>query len=54
MFFLAQSKVSNFELKSPTNMTLSEKLLVVSNSLNFEFPFGQLMVAKIKFWLLQR
>ena len=29
MFFLAQAKASNFELKSPTNMTLSERLLMV-------------------------
>ena len=27
VFFLAQPKDSNFELKSPTNMTLSDKLL---------------------------
>ena len=41
MFFLAQPKASNLELKSPTNMTLSERLLIVSNSLGFGFPFGQ-------------
>ena len=28
MFFLAQPKGSSFELKSPTNMTLSAKLLM--------------------------
>ena len=28
MFFLAQPKASNFELKLPTNMTLSERLLM--------------------------
>ena len=36
--FLAQQKASNFELKSPTNTTLSERLLIVSK---FGFPFGQ-------------
>ena len=41
MFFLAQPKASNFELKSLTNMTLPERLLIVSNSLKFGFPFGQ-------------
>ena len=41
MFFLAQPKASNFELKLPTNMTLSERLLMVSKSLRFGFPFGQ-------------
>ena len=41
LFFLAQPKASNFELKLPTNMTLSERLLIVSNSLKFGFPFGQ-------------
>ena len=41
MFFLAQPKASNFELKSPTNMTLSERLLMVSKSLRLGFPFGQ-------------
>ena len=30
MFFLAQPKASNFELKSSTNITLSERLLMVS------------------------
>ena len=29
MFFLAQPKDYNFELKSLTNMTLSDKLLMV-------------------------
>ena len=28
MFFLAQPKDSDFELKSPTNMTLSDRLLM--------------------------
>ena len=32
---------SNFELKSPTNMTLSERLLMVWKSEKFGFPFGQ-------------
>ena len=41
MFFLAQPKAPNFELKSPTNMTLSEGLLMVSKTLRFGFPFGQ-------------
>ena len=41
MFFLAEPKASNFELKSSTNMTLSERLLMVSKSLRFGFPFGQ-------------
>ena len=54
MFFLAQPKASNFELKSPSNMTLSERLLMVSKSLRFGFPFGQEMVAKIRFWVLER
>ena len=38
MFFLAQPKASNFELKSPTNMTLSERLLMVLKSLRLGFP----------------
>ena len=41
MFFLAQPKASNLALKSPTNMTLSERLLMVLNSLGFGFLFGQ-------------
>ena len=41
LFFFAQPKASNFELKSPTNMTMSESLLIVSDSLKFGFPFGQ-------------
>ena len=41
LFFFAQPKASNFELKLPTDMTLSERLLIVSNSLKFGFPFGQ-------------
>ena len=41
MFFLAQPKASNFELKSPTNTTLSERLLMVSISLRVGFPYGQ-------------
>ena len=36
MFFLAQPKVSNLELKSLTNMILSERLLMVSNSLGWD------------------
>ena len=40
MFFLAQPKASNFELKSLINMTLSERLLMVK-SLRLGFPFGQ-------------
>ena len=39
MFFLAQPKTSDLELKSPINMTLSERLLMVSNSLGFGFPY---------------
>ena len=35
LFFLAQPKASNLKLKSPTSMTLSERLLIVSNSLRF-------------------
>ena len=35
LFFLAQSKASNFKLKSLTNMTLSERLLIVSSRLKF-------------------
>ena len=41
LFFLAQLKASNFELKLPTNMTLSERSLIVSNSLKSGFLFGQ-------------
>ena len=41
MFFLAQPKGSSFELKSPTSMTLSDKLLVVWNSVRLGFPFVQ-------------
>ena len=41
MFFLAQPKASNLELKLPTNMTLSKRLLMVSNGLGFGFLFGQ-------------
>ena len=48
MFFLAQPKASNLELE------LSERLLIVPNSLKFRFPFGQQMVAKMRFWLLER
>ena len=54
LFFLAQPKASNLELKCPTNMTLSERLLMVSNSLRFGFPVGQQIVAKMRFWLLER
>ena len=38
MFFLAQPKASNFELKSPTNMTLSGRSLMISKSLRLGFP----------------
>ena len=41
MFFLAQPKASNLESKSPTDMTLSERLLMVSNSQGFRFSFGK-------------
>ena len=41
MFFLSQPKDSDFELKSPTNMTLSDKLLMVRKSERLGFPFGQ-------------
>ena len=41
LFFLAQPKASNVELRSPTNMTFLERLLMVSNNLRFGFPFGQ-------------
>ena len=34
-------KTCNFELKSPLNMTLSERLLIASNNLKFGFPFEQ-------------
>ena len=37
----ATAKDSSFELKSPTNMTLSERLLMVWKSERFGFPFGQ-------------
>ena len=39
--FLAQPKVSNFELKSPTNMTLLDRLLMVWKSERLGFPFVQ-------------
>ena len=39
-FFLAQPKACSFELKSPTNMTLSEKLLMVSKSLSIRAVNG--------------
>ena len=39
MFFFEQPKNSNFELKSPTNMTLSDRLVWKSERLGF--PFGQ-------------
>ena len=39
--FWAHSKDSNVELKSPTNMTLSERLLMVWKSEELGFPFGQ-------------
>ena len=38
MFFLAQPKASSLELKSPTNMTLSERFLMVWKSLRLGFP----------------
>ena len=41
MFFLAQPKASNSELKSPINMTLSARLLMVSKNLRLGFLFGQ-------------
>ena len=41
MFFLAQPKDSNFELKSSTNMTLSDKLLMVWKSERLGSSFGQ-------------
>ena len=53
MFFLAQPKYSNFELKSPTNMTLSDRLLMVWKSERLGFPFGHQMVAKLRFWLFE-
>ena len=40
-FFLAQPKDSNFVLKSPTNMTLSDRLLMVWKSERLGFPFGK-------------
>ena len=54
MFSLAQPKASNVELKSPTNIIVSERLLVVSNRSGFGFPVGQQMVANMRFWLLER
>ena len=41
MFFVAQRKDSNFDLKSLTNMTLSERLLMAGKSEMLGFPFGQ-------------
>ena len=41
MFFLAQPKDSNLELTSPTNITLSDKLLMVRKSARLGFPLGQ-------------
>ena len=41
MFLLAQPKDSSFELKSPTNMTFSERLLMVWKSERLGFPFEQ-------------
>ena len=41
MCFLAQPKDSDFELKSQTNMTLSDKLLMAWKSERLGFPFGQ-------------
>ena len=40
MFFLARPKASHFELKSPTNMTLSERLFVN----RFEKPKVQISI----------
>ena len=41
MFLLVHPKDSSFELKSPTNMTFSERLLMVWKSERLGFPFGQ-------------
>ena len=41
LFYWAHPKDSSFELKSPTNMTLSERLLMVWKSEELGFPFGQ-------------
>ena len=41
MFFLAQPKDSNFEMKFPTNMTLSDRLLMDWKNEKLGFPFGQ-------------
>ena len=41
MFFLVHPKDSCFELKSLTNMALSDRLLMVSKSVRLGFPFGQ-------------
>ena len=41
MVFLALPKASSLELKSPTNMTLSERFLMDSKSLRLGFQFGQ-------------
>ena len=41
LLFLAQLKASNCVLKSLTNMTLSERLLMVSKSLRFGILLGQ-------------
>ena len=49
MFFLAQPKACSFELKSPTNMTLSERFLMVSKSLKLGFPFG-IFISKYLLW----
>ena len=40
-FLEAHPNYSDFELKSPTNMTLSERLQMVWKRERFGFPFGQ-------------
>ena len=39
--FWAHPKDSSFELKSPTNMTLSERLFMVWKREELGFPFGE-------------
>ena len=39
--FRSGSPLTNYPHSSPTNMTLSERLLMASKSLWFGFPFGQ-------------
>ena len=47
MFFWAHPKDSSFELKSPTNMTLSERLLMVwkSGELGFKFHHAKISLS---------